>query len=135
MGEQPAFLYVEDNPAGHYVMRLLLVNVLGYSDVTLLDDTEDFIETLEMYDKTFDIILLDLNMKPLDGYAACCLLREHDRFRQASIVAITATVSPDDRTRTQAAGFDGIIYKPINPNQFSQHIQCLLDGKTLWQLQ
>ena len=91
--QQPTFLYIEDHPASRRVMQLLL-EVMGYSQLTLIEHTQDIITQLETLDQDFNVVFLDLHIDPLDGFEVQKLLREHSRFKQARIIALTASVLP-----------------------------------------
>ena len=47
MSEGPVFLYIEDHVASRRIMQILLVEVMGYSQLTMLEDTQDIIADLE----------------------------------------------------------------------------------------
>jgi CheY-like chemotaxis protein len=61
-----------------------------------------------------DLILLDLGMPNLDGLEACRLIRKKPWGQGIVIVAVTGWGSDIDRQRTQAAGFDHHLVKPVN---------------------
>lgn len=131
--EEPKFLYVEDHAGNRRVMKLLLTEVLGYSQLTMLEHSEDIIQTLDKQGTTFDVIFLDLNLKPIDGYAVHNLLRNHATLRHAKIIALTASTTPSDVRRLQEAGFDGIIAKPLSYETFPEQLQQILAGEQVWE--
>ncbi len=69
---------------------------------------------LAVADKTPDCILMDCQMPVMDGFEATRKLRENPLYRNLPIIAITANVMASDRERTQAAGMNAHIAKPIN---------------------
>ncbi|MCF7985540.1 MAG: response regulator [Thiohalocapsa sp.] len=64
-----------------------------------------------------DLILLDLGMPELDGYAACRRIRSLPIGEQVKIVAVTGWGQDEDRRRTAEAGFDAHLVKPIGPEE------------------
>ncbi len=130
--EQPAFLYIEDHPASRRIMQILLSDVMGYNSLTVVEDTHDIIPKLEAMRKSFDVIFLDINLKPHDGYAVCAMLRAHDLFRQARIIGLTANAMPADMRRMHETGFDGVLGKPLNHMAFPEQVQRILAGQPMW---
>jgi len=76
----------------------------------------------------FDMILLDIQMPVLDGYAAAVRLREQGF--QKPIVALTAHATEQDRERCRAAGFDDYATKPITRGQLTEVVRRHLAGET-----
>jgi CheY-like chemotaxis protein len=60
-----------------------------------------------------NIILLDLAMPDLDGWAVQEQLRARPDAQYVPIIALTALAMPDDADRVRAAGFDGYVTKPF----------------------
>jgi PAS domain S-box-containing protein len=121
MPEQPAFesspdeipafriLVVEDNPANLQVV-LMVLQALGYAA-----DTAPTGQTgIEMAEANgYDLILLDVKLPDIDGWAVARHLRQYVRQKKLSIVAITAGASPDDQQRCFDSGMDDVITKPF----------------------
>jgi CheY-like chemotaxis protein len=76
------------------------------------------------------IILLDIQLPQLDGYEIARTLRTHDALRSAPIVAVTSYAMPGDRERALAAGCDGYIEKPINPDTFVADVTKYLSSNS-----
>jgi len=60
-------------------------------------------------------VLLDIGMPGMDGYQLVRELRAQEATRSAVIVAVTGYGQPDDRARAKAAGFNGHLAKPVDP--------------------
>lgn len=73
-----------------------------------------------------DVILLDIGLPGMDGYAVCEAFREDTTFRQALIVAQSGWGREEDRARAAAAGFDHHLVKPVSLDQLeallSKHV-------------
>lgn len=74
-----------------------------------------------------DLILCDLQMPVMNGYEVVRSLRSDPAFRATPMIAVTAFSMRDDRDVAIAAGFDGYISKPIDPERFVGQLEELLD--------
>ena len=72
------------------------------------------------------IILMDLRMPGIDGYAALRSLRADPRTAHIPVVALTAQAMNGDKEAVLAAGFDGYISKPIDTRTFGQTVARVL---------
>ncbi len=61
-----------------------------------------------------DVILLDIGLPGMDGYAVAKLLRQDSTLEKTLIIALTGYGKPDDKQKSLAAGFDAHLTKPIN---------------------
>jgi CheY-like chemotaxis protein len=126
----PSIVYVEDDTRSREVMHILLVELMGLSDVTFLEDSTDFLQRIEK--SVPDIILLDIHVYPLNGFEMLSMLRQHPRFRHARVVALTASVMNEEVHQLKTAGFDGVIAKPIDMDQFPILLERILNGENVW---
>jgi CheY-like chemotaxis protein len=78
-------------------------------------------EALRMIEQTHpDILLLDIGMPVLDGFAVIRKIREN---RGLATLAVTADAMQGDRKTVLNAGFDGYLSKPINPRDLATEIE------------
>src|SRR3954468_2095228 len=63
-----------------------------------------------------DIVLLDISMPDMDGFSVAKRLRSEPGLRGIRVVALTGYGQQDDRRRTQEAGFDDHLVKPVSPD-------------------
>ena len=81
-------------------------------------------------EKTFDIILMDIQMPNMDGYEATIHIRNTENpNRKTPIVALTASAMIDQRNRAMAVGMNDFISKPFTPNHLLGLIQEYLSAK------
>ncbi|HSK62708.1 MAG TPA: response regulator [Pyrinomonadaceae bacterium] len=73
-----------------------------------------------------DVILMDLTMPLMDGFAAAKLIRQNEQFKNVPIIAITAHQETDFRSDAKASGFDAYVTKPIDVNWLKDLIDGLL---------
>lgn len=78
----------------------------------------------------FDVILMDLQMPVMDGFAATRTIRTHqaEAARGPLIIGVTANTLPEHTARCLACGMDAVIPKPIDPASFAQTIRRYVDG-------
>ena len=68
-------------------------------------------------------------MPGMDGYEVATAVRAHAELAETRIVAVTASAMVGDRERIVAAGFDGYIQKPIDPERFIGEVQRFLPAE------
>src|SRR5688500_7512490 len=103
-------LYVEDNHENQMLVRRVLESE-GYRVVIAEDGLSGVRAAQEVHP---DLILMDINLPGMDGYAAATRIKSIERLRSVPVVALTANVLHGDRERSLAAGCDGYLQKPID---------------------
>jgi two-component system, cell cycle response regulator DivK len=90
----------------------------------------DGIKALEMLmgDLMPDLILLDISMPHMDGWAVLRAIRELPGHTQTPIIAVTAHAMDGDRQRILDGGFDGYIAKPFHLRHFVDAIKEVMRG-------
>ncbi len=73
-----------------------------------------------------DLVLMDIQLPDIDGIAALRLIREDAALDAIPVIAVSASVMPDDQQRIVDSGFDAFITKPINLKQFRETVERLL---------
>jgi len=93
-----------------------MVNKIGYNDVTVVSNGEETIQKLDEAHKMkcpYVILLLDLRMPKMDGYEVITHIRNMG-YPLPKIVAVTASVLDEDRSRCQDLGVKYFINKPVD---------------------
>jgi signal transduction histidine kinase/CheY-like chemotaxis protein len=115
-------LMVEDN----IVNRLIGTEMLKSFGVDVLE-AEDGAQALAVLEhQHVDLVLMDIQMPVLDGYAATRQLREREarlRLPRVPIVALTANAFDEDAAQSLAAGMDGHLAKPYSRAQLRELLQ------------
>jgi CheY-like chemotaxis protein len=70
-----------------------------------------------------DLILCDIALPKLDGYGVAARLKADETVKRIPLIAVTASAMTGDRDKIIAAGFDGYISKPIDPETFVADVQ------------
>lgn len=115
-------LLIEDNEQNRYLATFLLEQH-GYRVVAAADGRAA-LSALRGF--VPDVILLDIQLPGMDGYEVARLLRELDSLRATPIVAVTSYAMLGDREKSLAAGCNGYIEKPIDPDTFIREIEQVL---------
>jgi two-component system, cell cycle response regulator DivK len=116
-------LIVEDNPKNLKLVRDAL-QVTGYQTI----DTETGEEGVRLArERRPALILMDIQLPGINGVEALRQLRADPITSAIPVIAVTASVMTDDRTRIMAAGFDGFHGKPISVRQLLATVREILD--------
>jgi two-component system cell cycle response regulator DivK len=111
-------LYIEDNDQNFYLVSFIMT-AKGYSVIRARDGREGI--DLATQEKP-DLILLDIQLPIMDGYATARELRKIPGVSTTPIVALTSYAMAGDREKALEAGCTGYIEKPINPKTFTEQI-------------
>jgi len=104
-------LLAEDNPFNQALATAIL-GKLGYG----YDIAENGEQVLSMMaDKTYDMVLMDVQMPEMDGLEATRAIRKKYVNQQPFIIAMTANAMQEDREECLQAGMDDYLSKPIKP--------------------
>jgi two-component system cell cycle response regulator DivK len=115
-------LLIEDNEQNRYLATFLLEQH-GYKVVAAADGPLGISMARELKP---DMILLDIQLPGMDGYQVARALRGHAELANLPIVAVTSYAMVGDREKSLAAGCNGYIEKPINPDTFVAEISRFL---------
>ncbi len=126
---EPTFLYVEDDMLSRRVMQVMLNSVLGYSKVELFENSANFLGRLHGLASPPDVIFLDVQIGPHDGYAMLEMLRGDPCLKDATVIAMTANVMSHDVDKLRKAGFSGLIGKPILKDIFPELVERICQAR------
>lgn len=112
-------LLIEDNEQNRYLVTFLLEKN-GYTVISAQDGQEG-IRQAQIFIP--DLVLLDIQLPLMDGYAVARALRQMKTLQDSAIIAVTSYAMVGDRDKSLAAGCNGYIEKPINPETFVAEIE------------
>jgi two-component system, cell cycle response regulator DivK len=111
-------LVAEDNAVNRELLRELL-ETRGYNVVEACNGKE----ALEMMEQGLpDLLLLDISMPVLDGYATVRKIRENPKLSALPVLAVTAYAMQGDKEKILSAGFDGYLSKPVNSRSLAEEL-------------
>jgi len=115
-------LIIEDNPANLELMTYLL-STFGHTVLSAADG----LRGLEAARRELpDLVISDVQLPDIDGYEVARWLKSNPDLRATPLVAVTALAMVGDRDRVLAAGFDGYLAKPIDPETFVRQMEVYL---------
>jgi two-component system cell cycle response regulator DivK len=117
-------LLIEDNEQNRYLVTFLLERS-GYRVHAVADGPRGIAAARA---EVPALILLDIQLPTMDGYAVARALREDERLRETPIVAVTSYAMPGDREKALESGCTGYIEKPIDPETFVAELELVLEG-------
>jgi CheY-like chemotaxis protein len=115
-------LIAEDNAVNRELLRELLEG-RGYTVLEACDGHE----ALRMIEEAQpELLLMDIGMPVLDGFAVIRRIRENPRLASLPVVAVTAYAMRGDKEKILKSGFDGYLSKPLNPFSLTEELDRLL---------
>jgi len=117
-------LIVEDNDKNMKLARDIL-KAKGYDTVEAVTG-EDGVKLAK--ERKPDLVLMDIQLPGINGIEAFRRIRADAATAHIPVVALTASVTPTDRSEINAAGFDAFVGKPINLREFVDTVRRLVEG-------
>ncbi len=117
-------LIVEDNEKNMKLARDIL-QAKGFKTVEAVTGEEGVKLAKE---KKPDLVLMDIQLPGISGIDAFKQLRADVNTARIPVIALTASVTPTDRSQITAAGFDAFVSKPINLKEFVATVKRLVEG-------
>jgi two-component system sensor histidine kinase/response regulator len=118
-------LVVEDNPVNRNVAVGMLAR-LGH-DVTTAETGRQALDLLAS--RSFDLVLLDVQMPEMDGYETTSHIRRDPRLCRVPVIAMTAHAMVGDRERCLQAGVDDYLSKPVRADELADMLAKWLPGQ------
>jgi CheY-like chemotaxis protein len=125
-------LLVEDNGVNRLVASRLLEK-RGHTVVQAANGQEALAILNDAAIAGFGCVLMDVQMPEMDGFECTAIIREREHVTHVHlpIVAMTAHAMKGDEARCLAAGMDGYLSKPIQPEEFFDVVEHHLNLSSL----
>ena len=97
--------------------------------VSLANDGQQALDWLIAHPERVDLVLMDVQMPVMDGYAATRRIREHEALAQLPVIALTAGAMREQEIAAQQAGMNGFLSKPFDVEAAVALILRLIPGQ------
>jgi PAS domain S-box-containing protein len=114
-------LVVDDNLDAAESVAMLL-GMSGH-DVRLAHNGLEALQAAELFQP--EVVMLDIGLPGMNGYEVARYLRQHPKFRETLLIAVTGYGQEEDRRRSLDAGFDQHLVKPVDPHALQQVLATL----------
>ena len=121
-------LIVEDDRLSLIVLRQLLM-AQGYE---ILQSSEGWDGINRARNEQPDLIVMDIELPDISGLHATFLLKQDSQTKNIPIVAVTASVAPEDEANALETGCDGYITKPVNIDNLLRTVKLFLASSPQW---
>ena len=118
-------LIVEDNDKNLKLVRDVL-QVKGYATIEAGTAEDGIVLARE---RRPDLILMDIQLPGMNGIEVIGVLRADPATAAIPVVAVTASVMPQDRNKITEAGFNAYVGKPINLKEFLDTVRNMLESR------
>ena len=125
--ETGGLVYVCDDT--EQIRRLIRLNLEleGY-EVEELGDGAALLGRLREVEQLPDVITLDAQMLPRDGWWAIARIREDTRLAAIPVIMVTASVHQHDRAQATGSGLDAFVAKPFDPDDLIALVRGFVAG-------
>ena len=115
-------LIVEDNEKNMKLVR----DILQHQGHTTLEAATGTDGVRLARERRPDLILMDIQLPDIDGIAALLQIRAQPDLDATPVIAVSASVMPDEQQKVVSSGFDAFITKPIDLKRFRETVQRFL---------
>jgi two-component system cell cycle response regulator DivK len=112
-------LIVEDNEKNLKLLRDVL-RFKGHETLEAMTGTEGVRLARE---RNPDLVLMDIQLPDIDGVTALAQIRADASTRDIPVIAVSASVMPDEQQRIVASGFNAYVTKPISVKSFVETVE------------
>lgn len=121
----PGRVLIADDTASSRDLLRSILETDGYAVAEAVDG-EQVLQMIESF--LPNLVILDLHMPRLDGYATAAALRKMPAFERAPIIALAAAATETAPERISEAGFSAYLVKPIRPTDLRRSVASLLES-------
>lgn len=120
-------LVVDDTPSIRFLIRMNLE--LAGLTVLEAEDGRDCLDRLASLEELPDLVTIDMVMPRMDGVTAISRIRADERLAHLRLLMISTQGQQVDLNRAKAAGADGYIIKPFDPDEMVATVKAMIDAR------
>jgi PleD family two-component response regulator len=124
MGSSGKILVVDDDEDSRTLLAHLLKRE-GYEVATAVDG-QDAVEKLP--DDSIDVLLLDVMMPRMDGFAVCKALKKDPKTASLPVILLTARDDMETRANGMKLGVSDFLAKPVNKQELFQRVRTQIEA-------
>jgi DNA-binding response OmpR family regulator len=122
--KKPRILIVDDDPGIMKIIETTLKQLPVSADIFTANDGVEALQAIEKHGA--DVVILDVMMPRMDGFAVCDALRKDIRTAFLPILMLTANSDQAKRTQAYLVGTDDYMSKPFEVEDFLARVSRLL---------
>ena len=130
VSDKKSILVIDDD----ITIRKLISHHLNLNNykVYLASSTEEGFD--QLFKNDIDLVLCDIIMDKMDGFAFCRLVRENEKYRSIPFVFVTAKNTLEDKSKALEVGGDDFITKPFNVDELILKIKSLIRRSEIYRI-
>jgi CheY-like chemotaxis protein len=132
MVNEHVYLCVEDDEMNRLAIKAVFNRLMGIQSLVIFDNSDDFMPRVKALAERPTVFLLDVHVKPHNGFEMLKMLRGDPDFQKARVIAFTASVMNEEIEKLRESGFDSAIGKPITLSVFPSLIERIIRGEAIW---
>jgi CheY-like chemotaxis protein len=132
MVNEHTYLCVEDDEMNRVAITVVFNRVMGIQRLVVFDSSAEFMARVKALAERPTVFLLDVHVKPYNGFEMLKMLRDDPDFAKARVIAFTASVMNEEIEKLRESGFDSAIGKPITLSIFPSLIERITQGEAIW---
>jgi CheY-like chemotaxis protein len=103
-------------------------------ELVIFEDSAGFLEKIKALPRKPDVFLLDIHVRPYDGYEMLAMLRADAEYANSAVIALTASVTNEEVIKLRERGFSGAVGKPFSIATFPGLIRRIAAGESVWHI-
>jgi len=123
MTEKKKKILVVDDSQDMRIILSMRLKINGY-DVIIAEDGQEGLDRARM--DAPDLIILDLMLPKIDGYAVCRMLKFDDKYKNMPVIILSALDQQEDREKAVGSGADAYFIKPFDLELLLNKIRSLI---------
>lgn len=109
--------------------RMVLVDMLRALGFNAIAEAEDGASALSLVERfSFDLVLLDIEMEPVDGLAFLGAFRAKEMIQRPKVIVLTSHSETDVVFKVRELGVDGFLLKPVQAAALQKRIELVMKG-------